>query len=311
MTVQGGYDVIGDIHGYAERLEELLQLMDYVKRDGTWMHAELKAVFVGDYVDRGPENLRTCRIVMAMVEAGAAYAVMGNHDFNAVCLATPDPDQPGAFLRPHTGKNLYQAKATRAEMEKNPAEAAVVIAWLRALPLWFEAKDIHVVHAGWSAQRMSELAPFLDERGALTQAGLSRAARKGDSIHSAREYILNGPEAKLPLGISYRDPDGHVRSDGRLAWWRAGTDGLTWREAFVGDEVARIQIPEIPLPPGLLDRWELTKPVLFGHYWMQAPLAVLTPLHACVDASVAKGGRLAAYRSSGAAQLDPEGFLYA
>ena len=36
------------------------------------------AAFVGDFVDRGPENLRTCRIIVAMAEAGSAIAVMGN-----------------------------------------------------------------------------------------------------------------------------------------------------------------------------------------------------------------------------------------
>ena len=285
--------------------------MDYLKRDGTWEHPERKAVFVGDYVDRGPENLRTCRIVMAMVEAGAAHAVMGNHDFNTVCLATPDPDQPGAFLRPHIEKNLQQARATRIEMENNPAEAAVVLGWLRNLPLWFEAEDLHVVHAGWSATARAELAPFLDERGALTEAGLFRTARKGDRIQRAREYLLNGPEAKMPFEISYHDPDGNVRAEGRLAWWKAGKDDLTWREAFVGDDVARARIPETPLPPDLIERADLTKPVLFGHYWMQPPLALLSPFHICVDASVAKGGRLAAYRFSGAVPLDPKRFVYA
>jgi hypothetical protein len=81
---------------------------------------------VGDYIDRGPENLRTCRIVMAMVEAGSACAVMGNHDFNAVCLNTPDPNNPGTFLRPHTTKNLHQVAATQHEMDEAPEEAALV-----------------------------------------------------------------------------------------------------------------------------------------------------------------------------------------
>src|ERR1700674_2912856 len=93
-----GYDVIGDIHGQAARLEALLTALEYVQRDGTWTHPARTAVFVGDFVDRGPENLRACRIVMAMTAAGTAHAVMGNHDFNAVCLAAPDPDKPDAFL---------------------------------------------------------------------------------------------------------------------------------------------------------------------------------------------------------------------
>jgi hypothetical protein len=65
------------------------------------------------------------------VEAGSAGAVMGNHDFNAVCLATPDPEEAGVFLRPHTAKNLRQAFETRNEMEKASEEAERVLAWLR------------------------------------------------------------------------------------------------------------------------------------------------------------------------------------
>lgn len=36
-----GYDVIGDIHGQATRLEALLSAMGYVKSDGTWTHPTL------------------------------------------------------------------------------------------------------------------------------------------------------------------------------------------------------------------------------------------------------------------------------
>src|SRR5262245_19930376 len=97
-----GFDIIGDVHGCAAALEALLRSMAYVRRDGVWRHPERMAVFVGDYVDRGAENLRACRIVMDMQEAGSARALMGNHDFNTVCLVTCDPANPENFLRPHT-----------------------------------------------------------------------------------------------------------------------------------------------------------------------------------------------------------------
>jgi len=79
-----GFDVTGDVHVHAVRLEALLENVGYVKRGGTWHHSDRKAVFVGDLVDRGPEYLRTCRIAMAMMESRSALAVMGNHDFTAV-----------------------------------------------------------------------------------------------------------------------------------------------------------------------------------------------------------------------------------
>ncbi len=39
-----------------------------------------KAIFLGDLVDRGPDTPGVLRLVMSMVEAGAALCVPGNHD---------------------------------------------------------------------------------------------------------------------------------------------------------------------------------------------------------------------------------------
>jgi hypothetical protein len=72
--MQRGYDIIGNVHGHAAALETLLAKLGYARRDGSWTHSERTAVFVGDFVDRGPENLRACRIAMAMIEAGTALS---------------------------------------------------------------------------------------------------------------------------------------------------------------------------------------------------------------------------------------------
>ncbi|MFD8826332.1 polynucleotide kinase-phosphatase [Streptomyces sp. NPDC059605] len=73
----GPFDVIGDIHGCSSELETLLGKLGYV--DGT--HPEGRtAVFVGDLVDRGPDSPGVLRRVMAMVAAGDALCVPGNHE---------------------------------------------------------------------------------------------------------------------------------------------------------------------------------------------------------------------------------------
>ena len=83
------YDVIGDVHGFADKLTGLLRQMGYVERNGAWRHAGRQAVFVGDVIDRGPQQLETIRIVRNMVDAGTAQMALGNHEFNAVGYATP------------------------------------------------------------------------------------------------------------------------------------------------------------------------------------------------------------------------------
>ncbi|OZC90986.1 polynucleotide kinase-phosphatase [Rhodococcus sp. 06-412-2C] len=83
----GPFDVIGDIHGCLAELETLLAALGYtVERDeagravGATPPDGRTAVFLGDYIDRGPDSVGVLRLVMGMVGAGAALAVPGNHE---------------------------------------------------------------------------------------------------------------------------------------------------------------------------------------------------------------------------------------
>lgn len=84
------YDIIGDIHGHARRLAQLLEKMEYRNVNGTYRHPDpdRMAIFVGDFIDRGPEIRETLSIVKHMVDNEAAHAVMGNHEYNALCFHT-------------------------------------------------------------------------------------------------------------------------------------------------------------------------------------------------------------------------------
>jgi hypothetical protein len=95
------FDVIGDIHGEFDKLIELLGHLGYQDKAGAYRHPDRTAIFVGDLIDRGPKQLATVDLVRGMAEAGTAQCIMGNHEFNAIAWATPDPDKPGDFLRPH------------------------------------------------------------------------------------------------------------------------------------------------------------------------------------------------------------------
>jgi hypothetical protein len=82
------YDIIGDIHGHADKLETLLRKLDYSRQAGCWRHPKRIAVFLGDFIDRGPAQLRTVDLARRMLTDGAALSVMGNHELNAIAWHT-------------------------------------------------------------------------------------------------------------------------------------------------------------------------------------------------------------------------------
>jgi hypothetical protein len=156
LSRMSGYDVVGDIHGCGDMLEGLLGELEYAEQDGTCRYSgtgeERLAVFVGDLVDRGDQQVKTLEIVRAMVEAGNARVVMGNHEFNAVSFATPNPEIPGEFMRPHSNKNLRQHKAFTDQISPGTHLYDQWIEWFRTLPLWLDLDGIRIVHACWNRE---------------------------------------------------------------------------------------------------------------------------------------------------------------
>jgi protein phosphatase len=87
----GPFDLIGDVHGCFEELQELLVQLNY-RLDPVFdfdgrptfdvSHPENRTlVFVGDLVDRGPDTPSVLRLVARAMDQGKAMCVMGNHDF--------------------------------------------------------------------------------------------------------------------------------------------------------------------------------------------------------------------------------------
>src|SRR5690554_7364177 len=104
------YDVIGDIHGHANDLIELLENLDYKKVDGCYRHAERQIIFLGDFVDRGRNQRKVLDIVMPMVNQGAALSVMGNHELNALAYHTNHPSDKEKWLRSEEHTSELQSR---------------------------------------------------------------------------------------------------------------------------------------------------------------------------------------------------------
>lgn len=317
------YDIIGDIHGHADALKALLADMGYRELSGMWRHPSRQAVFVGDFIDRGPSQVETVEIVRRMVDGGSARAVMGNHEFNAIAWFLEDPHSPGEYLRPHHSptygdKNYQQHKAFLQEVEGTPLHKEIVD-WFLTLPLWLDLDGIRVVHACWHAGFMAELRPFLDGGLRLTPDLMLAASREpadpaekdnGEfSVFKAVETLTKGIEVPLPDGRTFRDKDGHKRHRVRVRWWDDGA--ITYRQSALLSEQEREDLPPEPIPAHARQGSQGSKPLFFGHYWMNGRPSLLSETVACVDYSVAKGGKLVAYRWDGEAKLDASRFHWA
>ena len=139
--LSGPFDIVGDVHGCHLELESLLSRLGWRSEAGGAEHAEGRtAVFVGDLVDRGPASVEVLRLVMAMVEAGTALAVPGNHDVRlSEWLLRSPRGAPG-----RTTRGLEEVEA------QPPLFRARVARFVGALPghLRLDGGRLIVAHAG-------------------------------------------------------------------------------------------------------------------------------------------------------------------
>lgn len=148
-TEHGPFDIIGDVHGCADELVDLLGLLGHRVRlhgagDGRRVEVETtshrRLVFVGDLVDRGPKSPDVLRLVMALVAEGRALAVPGNHD--------------AKFRRWLNGRDVKLSHGLDRTVEQmtgeNPAFRDAVAAFFARLPyhLWLDGGRLVVAHAG-------------------------------------------------------------------------------------------------------------------------------------------------------------------
>jgi hypothetical protein len=288
------YDIIGDIHGHADELQALLTHLGY-QQDGTcYRHPDRQAIFVGDFIDMGPQQQAVLNIVMPMVTSGAAQAVMGNHEFNALAYHTRSP-HTGEWLRPRDyASNTAQHQAfLDAYPDEHDAERDKVLAWFMTLPMWLELDGLRIVHACWHDESVSYLKDLVGPGNTLDLALLTDASEYGSLAFKHVEILLKGWELPLPAKHSFTDNYGHKRTQLRSRWWLSGTP--SYRAAGIHDIDSEV-LEELLVQPGQLPGYHPDEvPVFTGHYWLKGTPGVLAANVACVDYAVAKQGQLVAY----------------
>lgn len=299
-------DFIGDIHGHADKLELLLTKLGYTYSNAAFSHPERKVLFVGDYIDRGPQINETLVIVKAMVDSGNAIALMGNHEYNALCFHFQERE--GGHLRKHLIKNVIQHYETLKQFQNRQGDYEYYLEWFKTLPLYYETETFRAVHACWEGSQIDFLCNKLtDDR--LSDESIYQSAEKGSPFNNAIEIVLKGKEIKMPAPLSFTDKDGTGRNEIRIKWWE---DPLTTTFKDISIEPIA-DLPETIVGSATAENEfykAYDKPVFFGHYWLKEKPILYRNNICCLDYSVAKKGHLVAYRFDGEQVLNEDKLVY-
>ena len=204
---RGPFDIIGDIHGCFDELVELLQKLGYEL--STQPDGEIsvkppegrKAVFVGDYVDRGPKVAEVLRLIMRMRETGAALCVPGNHDVKLV-----------RALRGRNVKQTHGLAESLAQLAEESTEFKTRIAgFLDSLVSHYVLDEgkLVVAHAGMKAElqgrasgRVREFAMYGETTGETDEFGLPLRLNWADAYRGTATVVYGHTPVTEPQWVN-------------------------------------------------------------------------------------------------------------
>ncbi len=155
--------VIGDIHGRVDLLDQLLDKINL--HIGAAQICDPHLVFVGDYIDRGPDSVQVLERLQSLSRMlpGHVHCLMGNHE--RMLLDFLDyPVYAGPLWMRHGGlQTLDSFGITGVEAAGGPQHMQDVadmledalfkllpgtLTWLEKLPLSWQSGNLFVSHAG-------------------------------------------------------------------------------------------------------------------------------------------------------------------
>lgn len=205
--------VIGDVHGMIAPLSALLE---QIREDAQARGTAPFCVFLGDLIDRGPDSAAVVSRVRALVEAGEAASVLGNHDEMFLqTLATNRPDLLGETALPQVdvpaeamlkhwlsqgGVGTIRSYGGVPEEPKSWEFPAGEVAFLAGLPLYWENEAIVVTHALPSREALQAARrPGGDRDPRIRQELLWRRQEPGEPPDPERLHISGHTPLRNPV----------------------------------------------------------------------------------------------------------------
>jgi protein phosphatase len=257
----GPFDIIGDVHGCFEELVSLLEKLGYeisISPDALGGaegyvvdHPDgRKAVFLGDYCDRGRDTPGVLKLVMCMAEQKVAICLPGNHDIK--------------LLRALKGRNVQHKHGLAESLKQIEGEPEAfqkrVISFLNGLISHYEFDDgkLVVAHGGMKAEMQGR-----------ASSAVRAFALYGDTTGETDEF---GLPVRYNWAADYRGKSMVVYGHTPVTYpeWLNSTINIDTGCVF-GGSLTALRYPELELvsEPAKLTYWEPARPFLEDE--MRAP----------------------------------------
>lgn len=223
---------IGDVHGHIGKLEALLDRCARYCAGGA-----MQIVFIGDYVDRGPESRAVVELLIDLLRRnpGDVICLSGNHEAVVLAAATERlgtlPDKPTMqdWLGGNGGGAATLASYGVRHARDLPPEH---LAWMATLPLFHDDGKRFFAHAGvrpgrpLDKQGKDDLLwirePFLSYTGTFKRLivhGHTPVAARVPDLRANRLNIdsgagYDGPLTAAVFGDRSRDPIAFLNDSG-------------------------------------------------------------------------------------------------
>ncbi|HHV65541.1 MAG TPA: serine/threonine protein phosphatase [Peptococcaceae bacterium] len=128
--------VISDIHG---QYQTLLRLKEQIKYD----ESKHQMIYLGDYIDRGPQSWEVVELIQREVKEEEAIALMGNHEKMFLDALRFGKDKKQLWFYNGGYYSLLKFMELRSDSTRKQ-----IIEFLSGLPLYIESENYLFVHAG-------------------------------------------------------------------------------------------------------------------------------------------------------------------
>ncbi len=297
-------DFIGDIHGYYNNLISLLIKLDYQHINNSWYHSKRKALFLGDFINRGNNSLKTLVLIKKMVETGNAFAILGNHELYFL--------EYYYSIKHNRETKLSQAHINQIEKVFSEftsfKEVDIYAAWLASLPLFIELKNVRAVHAYWSDKNLKQIIKHQNNK-RFTNKKLKNIFKQKSKFSKAVWQTVKGIEFRIPKSVLKENPN-IKQSKFRIKWW-LDSKNMSLKEISFD---SRVELPNLKIRKKSIKNYKIYKnhePILFfGHYCLRNRNHILRDNLCCLDGCIAGDGKhILAYRWFGEKELKAENIL--